>query len=1315
MSVTRPDVVIQFTKGSGVVWSDVTVPPPLGSVIIDTLNKIIKEGDGTTLFSNLPTCLNYNFGSSSSGAILPTAEKLGEIVVSKGSLYSPSGIRLTDILNSITNMNTTVTSRQGVINSLNAGLIVGSVTPGIVDGTIVVCNNGMYVPGSETLAQLISNMIASSKTNGIATHITDLIFYSDSALLNPITSSNDLNNSTTYYCKVTGWHDTAELRAVNFNLSTATPNIAITNNQPTTACNVILDVYGGTGVSYTNAIITDSSNNIYCVGYTSAAGAGGNDAFITKFDANFTVLASKVCGGTGDDAFLGVAIDSIDSIICVGYTASTGAGGYDGLIVKFDTNLGVTIRKTYGGTGTDKLFSVITDSSNHIICVGDTTSAGAGNSDALIVKFDTNFNVLAAKVYGGTSSDHFTSGTIDSSGNYICVGYTNSIGAGNNDGLIVKFDTSLNVLLQKIYGGTGDDYFNSVAIGLSGSIIVVGQTSSAGAGGIDALIVKFNTSLSVIGASVYGGGNADYFQDVAISSSGNYLCVGNTYSSGVGNNDALFVEFDINLTVIYQNTCGSTNYENFNGVTTDSSGNVYCAGSTTSGGNKCLAAKFPPAMPVGTFSGTVLTTLILKTPTLTLTPISLTSAASTLILVASSLTLAMSSLTVGEGTALTATNDTVAATTSLLPTNVITTVYSSSGTDQFVGVFVDVSENIIAVGSTTIAGVSVGLISKLDSNFNVLSQKTLSGGYSSIINSVVTDSAGNLIVVGSFNLALNGNNTAFIAKIDPTVTTVIGKKTVGGSGDQMFYDVCVGASGNYVAVGYTTSAGAGGKDALIVKFSSSDLSVLVQECYGGMGDEILYSVAADTLGDFYCAGSTASEGTTPSGLILKADSGLNILARKIYTSSAGTATTFMSVAVTAANVFCAGYVTISAGNKGLVVKLDTSLNVSTKVLYGNTTGATQFTGVSVDKNGNVICAGKTGSDGVGGNDALVLKLTNALTTVGCKTYGTINSDCDIDVTTINSGDMIVVGFCTISGSIDAIVTKIPSSIPSGTYTNKYFSGLAISDALLTLSADTATTANSALSLVTSTLTVAAGSMTFSGATGSTTTDSTIVNAISNVFKVVVGVVTSGNPVVSTFNAATNDGNVMTNKNMTVNIHGARSMLEGVYGITPDDSYYNGFFAGAISSDGFIYAVGTVTVAAAQTALIVKFDSNLNILAQKTYGDAGGSTTFLGVAIDSSRNVYAAGYLLPNSGAASVMIVKYDSNLNVLIAKTYGTIGFTSIGDYGGSISLTTGGLIFSGSAKIGTNTDCLIMKLDTSLNLISQYVYGAAVSGGGPG
>ena len=79
-----------------------------------------------------------------------------------------------------------------------------------------------------------------------------------------------------------------------------------------------------------------------------------------------------------------------------------------------------------------------------------------------------------AKTYGGTGDDYADSIQQTSDGGYIVAGRTESYGAGNSDFWILKLETDGTVDWQKTYGGTGNDYPDSIQQTSDGGYIVAG-------------------------------------------------------------------------------------------------------------------------------------------------------------------------------------------------------------------------------------------------------------------------------------------------------------------------------------------------------------------------------------------------------------------------------------------------------------------------------------------------------------------------------------------------------------------------------------------------------------------------------------------------------------------------------------------------------------------------------------------------------------------------------------------------------------------------------------------------------------------------
>ncbi|MCA3302442.1 MAG: SBBP repeat-containing protein [Roseomonas sp.] len=189
-----------------------------------------------------------------------------------------------------------------------------------------------------------------------------------------------------------------------------------------------------------------------------------------------------------------------------GYTQSAGAGAADVLIAKYDTSGTIQWQRVLGGVSNDIGFGIALDSSGNCYVAGRTTSTGAGNNDVLIAKYDTSGTIQWQRVLGGGINDEGYGIALDSSGNCYVAGYTLSTGAGAADVLIAKYDTSGTIQWQRVLGGTNADYGQSIAVDSSGNCYVTGYTQSAGAGAADVLIAKLpgdGSKTGTYGAWIY--------------------------------------------------------------------------------------------------------------------------------------------------------------------------------------------------------------------------------------------------------------------------------------------------------------------------------------------------------------------------------------------------------------------------------------------------------------------------------------------------------------------------------------------------------------------------------------------------------------------------------------------------------------------------------------------------------------------------------------------------------------------------------------------------------------------------------------------
>ncbi|MGR3177185.1 MAG: hypothetical protein ACUZ8E_03905 [Candidatus Anammoxibacter sp.] len=216
---------------------------------------------------------------------------------------------------------------------------------------------------------------------------------------------------------------------------------------------------------------------------------------------------------------------------------------------------------TYGGVGGDEAEIIQQTSDGGYIVAGETRSFGAGGGDLWVLKLDSSGGVQWQKTYGGTNDDKPVFIQQTSDGGYIVVGETSSFGAGDGDFWVLKLDTGGNIQWQKAYGGGGGEEEPFLQQTSDGGYIVTGSTESFGAGGADFWVLKLDSGGDILWQKTYGGSNDDEATSIQQTSDGGYIVAGSTDSFGAGLSDIWVFKLDSNGNIQWQKTYGGTNHD----------------------------------------------------------------------------------------------------------------------------------------------------------------------------------------------------------------------------------------------------------------------------------------------------------------------------------------------------------------------------------------------------------------------------------------------------------------------------------------------------------------------------------------------------------------------------------------------------------------------------------------------------------------------------------------------------------------------------------------------------------------------------------
>jgi len=247
--------------------------------------------------------------------------------------------------------------------------------------------------------------------------------------------------------------------------------------------------YGGSGVDRGSSVQQTSDGGYIIAGRTYSFGAGMEDVYLIKTDANGNEVWYKTYGENEWAGGYSVQQTSDGGYIIAGWTWSFGADD-DAYLIKTDANGNTVWTKTFGGSDQDVGYSVQQTSDGGYIIAGWTDSFGAGMLDVYLIKTDANGNTVWTKTFGGSEWEEGNSVQQTSDGGYIIAGYTESFGAGESDVYLIKTNANGDTIWTKTYGGTNDDEGYSVQQTSDGGYIIASGTNSFGAGESDVYLIK---------------------------------------------------------------------------------------------------------------------------------------------------------------------------------------------------------------------------------------------------------------------------------------------------------------------------------------------------------------------------------------------------------------------------------------------------------------------------------------------------------------------------------------------------------------------------------------------------------------------------------------------------------------------------------------------------------------------------------------------------------------------------------------------------------------------------------------------------------
>lgn len=367
---------------------------------------------------------------------------------------------------------------------------------------------------------------------------------------------------------------------------------------------------GGSGLEVAQGLALGSDSSIWLAGYTRSRnfpatrealqrhlGAGAvQNAFVAHLDEAGGLAYASYLGGSASDAAQGVALAEDGSVYLTGQATSPdfpitrGAfqralNGLQNAFVAHLSRDGRTLEYAtlLGGDGYDVGSAIAVDRLGQAFVTGTTyavfsstfpttkgayqVNGGMGTTDAFVAKLAADgAQLLYSTLLGGSDHDGGRAIANDAQGRAVVVGYTASANfpvsagalqvasGGGTDAFVARLSADGSALeYSTLFGGTGNDAADALALAANGDACITGYTQSADFHTtLDALQSSYTGNrmpfVAVIAhegtqlaySTLLGGSNADAGTGIALDPMGGLTVVGNSTSLDFPVSDSAF-------------------------------------------------------------------------------------------------------------------------------------------------------------------------------------------------------------------------------------------------------------------------------------------------------------------------------------------------------------------------------------------------------------------------------------------------------------------------------------------------------------------------------------------------------------------------------------------------------------------------------------------------------------------------------------------------------------------------------------------------------------------------------------------------------
>ncbi len=337
--------------------------------------------------------------------------------------------------------------------------------------------------------------------------------------------------------------------------------------------------WGQAGWDFATRVATNRDGEVFVTATLELSGTD-TDIVLLKYSPQGDLLWEKAWGGAASDDPVGLAVNSYGEVFVIANTTSYGEGNTDVLLLKFSPAGDLHGALTWGSAGQEFATGLTLDGNENLIVSGQTTSFGAQMQDIFAIKFSgANADVEWAKLWGGAQDD-FSMGVVAGGGSFYLSGTTYSYGEGWRDALLIAASTDGDLYWRNTWGTPLSEGARAIAMHpVEGTLYLTGFAEVSFPPSQDVMLLGFNQSGDLVLEKVWGGTQYDRGDAIAVFKNGDIAVGGNSQSFfDPLDGDAFLLRYSPIGALQWSRSLGGSGHQDIIAACLDNLGNLLLAG-----------------------------------------------------------------------------------------------------------------------------------------------------------------------------------------------------------------------------------------------------------------------------------------------------------------------------------------------------------------------------------------------------------------------------------------------------------------------------------------------------------------------------------------------------------------------------------------------------------------------------------------------------------------------------------------------------------------------------------------------------------------